>query len=189
MKIEVLDHKTVKVFLSAADMQNFSLTYEQMDYHDPATRKAISQILHQLRGETDLNIDSCKLLVEAFPQEEGGCILYINLILPQAEKSERNSFDTPLIFRLETIDSVAGVSKRLVSKYSHLLIHSSLYILEGNYFLLLYTYCRREHTIISVLEEYGTLFGKGAILSAFVQEHGQQILEKDAIEVIARQIG
>ncbi len=192
LKIEIIDEKTIKILLSVQDMQEFHLTYEQMDYNDTVTRKAILSIVQKIRQDTPVDLEMSKLFIEAFPDKSGGCILYVNLIEPrqlQSLKSGKQSFDTPLIFLLENIDLVAGVSSRLLQEYSHLIIHSSLYWLEKKYCLLLYTYCRMEKKIIYILSEYGSYLGKGAILSAFVQEHGKEILTDNAIETITQYLG
>ncbi len=192
LKIEIIDEKTIKILLSVQDMQEFHLTYEQMDYNDTVTRKAILSIVQKIRQDTPVDLEMNKLFIEAFPDTAGGCILYVNLIEPQqmqSIKSGKQSFDTPLIFLLGNIDLVAGVSARLLQEYSHLIIHSSLYWMEERYCLLLYTYCRMEKKIICILKEYGSYLGKGAILSAFIREHGKEILNDNAIETITQSIG
>lgn len=192
LKIEIIDEKTIKILLSVEDMQEFHLTYEQMDYNDTVTRKAILSIVQKIRQDTTVDLEMNKLFIEAFPDTSGGCILYVNLIEAQqmqSLKSGKQSFDTPLIFILENIDLVAGVSSRLMKEHSHLIIHSSLYQMEQRYYLLLYTYCRMEKKIICLLKEYGSYLGKGAILSAFVHEHGKEILKDNAIETITQYLG
>lgn len=188
MKIEKIDEKTIRILLSAKDMEEYHITYEQMDYNDAATKRAILNIVQQIRQKSNIGIETGKLFVEAFPNEDGGCILYVNVIDPVTEEKfpcrERSSFDTPLVFEFDSIDFLTAACSRLWVHDSHLIIKTSLYLYEKKYRLLLYTYCRMEQKIIRLLQEYGHYLGKGAVLSAFVKEHAKPILTDRAVETV-----
>ena len=187
-KFEKIDEQTIKIVLSLKDMSDYDLTYEQMDYNDLATRKAILKIIQKIQGKTGVSVESSKLFIETFPNTDGGCIMYINLLNPSEElgfpQKERQSFDTPLIFEINNIDLVVAAAKRLFKKQNHLIINSSLYLLGQKYHLLIYSYCRMEKRILRMTEEYGSYLGKGAILAAVTKEHAKEIVSDHAIETI-----
>ena len=135
-------------------------------------------------------MESGKLFVEAFPDENGGCILYVNVMNPLPEDQfscrERSSFNTPLIFEFDTLDLLTAACSMLWNHDSHLMIKTSLYLYEKKYRLLIYTYCRMEQKIIPQLQEYGLYLGKGVVLSAFVKEHAKPILTDQAVETILK---
>jgi negative regulator of genetic competence, sporulation and motility len=187
LKIEQLDEKTVRILLSAADMEQLDLTYEEMDYNNTVTKRAVFIILQRIKAQTGLTFDNHRLFIEAFPDSNGGCILYLNLIddaQRQHGQKERYSFDTPLIFGFESLDSLVAVSKRILNEFNHLVIKTELYLYGNDYRLLLYTYCRMEERIIHLLREYGTFLGKGSVFCAFIKEHAKPILSENAIETV-----
>lgn len=192
MQIESIDSCTIKIVLSGQDMSRLEITYEQMDYQDPSTRRALLDLLRQAQLETGMDLSGSKLFVEAFPYQEDGCILYINLLGQQDSPAALHrscSFDTPLIFLLETIDQVGQLCCRLQSGLSHLVVKSSLFYEEKGYWLLLYTYCRMEEALTAAAAEFGQYMGKGSVSAAVIREHSQEILADDAIEIMARILG
>lgn len=189
LKIEQLDDKTVRILLTAEDMEHLDLTYDEMDYSNNITKRAVYLILQQIKAQTSLMLDEHRLFIEAFPDSNGGCILYLNLIEkntgPRPQR-ERYSFDTPMVFGFETLDILTAVCNRLVREFSHLIVKTELYLYEREYRLLLYTYCKMEERILHLLREYGTYLGKGSVLCAFTKEHARPLLTENAIETIVQ---
>ncbi len=187
MKIELLDDKTVKVVLSNTDMISLNLTYDEMDYKNPDTKRVILQLVDQIKKEVSLDLSTSKLFIEAFPYVDGGCILYVNLLdlnlkSKSTAKQYKISFDTPIIFCFSDIDSLGNLSKRLLERYSHIILKNSLYLYNGKYYLLLYTYFKMDDQLSRLLNEYGQYYGKGAIMSAVIQEHAKELISSDALE-------
>lgn len=89
MKIEQIDQQTIKVVLTPRDMDSFDITYEEMDYKDPNTKRVILELLHQIKKETSMDFNGGKLFVEAFPYLDGGCVLYICTIPASAETTPK----------------------------------------------------------------------------------------------------
>ena len=188
MKIEPLDDKTVKVVLSRLDMESFQLTYEEMDYKSPETKRIILKLIDEIKKESDIDLTKGKLFIEAFPYADGGCILYVNVMeAPKKEsaaKKYKTSFDTPLIYVFHDLDSLAALSERLNNRYGHVILKNSLYLYEGQYYLMIYTYFKLDSQISHLLNEYGVFFGKGSVASAFIREHAKELLRQDAIQTI-----
>lgn len=193
MKIEKLDDQTVRVVLSSSDLADFALTYETMNYSDDITKQAILVIVRQIKQQTGLPVETVQLFIEAFPHEQDGCILYVNLIESMEEhramKRSGKSFETPIGVEFENLDILTDACQQLLQEFGHLVTNSALYLYERKYRLLLYTYCKMEGKIIGLLSEYGRYLGKGPVLSAFSQEHGEAIAPDHAIETIIKYLG
>lgn len=193
MQIEPIDQHTIKVTLSLADMQAYDLDYEQMDYSDPTTKKALLAIMHKVQQRTLVDIEDHKLFIEAFSQDDGGCVLYINVMHPIDAKRaprQRSSFDTPLIFGIDSVDGLTVVCRRLSTDYTHLIVNSAIHTTHPRgYVLLLYTYCRSNARLIDSLCEHCVYLGKGAVLAAHYIEHGKEILNDRAIETWLTYLG
>lgn len=158
MKIEIVDEKTLKVSLSKADMDSLNVCYDELDYKNPLTRRMIISVLDIIKSRCDLNLSDEKLFVEAFPYIDGGCILYIRIGYEKKISSSRKkqSFNTPIIYEFKDIDEL-GMGISLLSKsFFHIILESSLYILDQSYYLLLYTYFKMDDRISSALSECGT---------------------------------
>lgn len=187
MKIEPLDDKTVKVVLSKIDMDSFKLTYEEMDYKKPDTRRVILKLIDEIKKEVDIDLSQGKLFIEAFPYADGGCILYVN-ILEQAKSpsgaAKKNSFDTPLIFVFDNLASLCAIASKLNKRYSHVILKNSLFLLEDRYYLLLYTYFKMDDQLTQILSEYGQFAGKGSVRSSLIKEHAKELIHSDALRVI-----
>ncbi len=189
MKIEPLDDKTVKIVLSKGDMDCFQLTYEEMDYKNPDTKRVILKLIDEIKKEVDMDLTQGKLFIEAFPYADGGCILYVNVLdstRPSSPKKYRTSFDTPLIFSFDTLEALTALASSLNERYSHIILKSSLYFMEEKYYLMIYTYFKMDHQITHLLNEYGRYIGKGAIQSSLIQEHARELIHNDAAQIIER---
>lgn len=189
MKIELLENKTVKVVLSNADMLSFHLTYEEMDYKNPETKRVILLLIEEIKREVALDLSTGKLFIEAFPYADGGCILYVNLVDNNTKKNNlkehKQGFSTPIIYAFPTINALGQVAKRIISRYDHIILKSSLFSENNQYFLLLYSYCKMENELSALLNEYGKYYGKGSVISSVIQEHGKELIQTDAIKILS----
>lgn len=186
LKIELLDEKTVKVLLSKLDMSNLNLTYDEMDYQKPDTKRIILHLIEKIKKEVKIDFSNGRLFIEAFPYADGGCILYVNIIdqVKKVTEKQKSSFLTPLIFSCDDVDILFKMSNAVFLKYDHIILKSTLHLLDGKYYLSLYTYFKMDDDIIKSVNEYGKFIGKGSILSAFLNEHAKKLIEDNAIKVI-----
>jgi len=187
LNIELLDDKTVKVVLSSSDMTSFNLTYDEMDYKMPETKRVILQLVEQIKREVSIDLSSGKLFIEAFPYADGGCILYVNLLEFNSKskistKRYKTSFDTPMVFEFNDLNALGDLSSIILLRYSHIILKNSLYLNEDKYYLLIYTYFKMDDQLFHLLNEYGQFYGRGAVISSVVQEHAREIIPSEALE-------
>ncbi|MBQ7548817.1 MAG: adaptor protein MecA [Clostridia bacterium] len=76
MDIRAISSTRFAVGLSANDMQDLDITYDEMDYSNIETRRVIWVILDAVRQTLGRDIDpSGNLMIEAAPDNSGGCLL------------------------------------------------------------------------------------------------------------------
>ena len=195
MRIEQIDRQTIKVVLNQTDMDSFDITYEEMDYKDPNTKRVLLELIRRIKEETDMDFNSGKLFVEAFPYSDGGCVLYICTIPVSAESTPQNRpaqkravFNTPLVFEFDGLEALGSACKHLFLQYNHIILKSALYLYGQAYRLLIYSYFKLDNKLIAMVSEYGRYIGKGGIQSAIVREHAKCLLEANAVETISEKL-
>ena len=189
MRIEQIDHRTIKVILTASDLDRLDITYEEMDYKDPNTKRVILELLHHVRKETDVDLQGGRLLVEAFPGIGGGCVLYICAIseekgISRTPAAAKGGFNTPLVFGFSNLEQLTSACKQMVLQLHHIILKSALYRYQSEYRLLIYSYFKSDDRLIGLVCEYGRYLGKGSLPASVVKEHATCLLESNAVEVI-----
>ncbi len=182
MNIEYKNDKTIKILLTNTDLEKYKITYDELDYENIKTKEFLLSILKQVNKSYKINKQ--KIFIEAYPTNNKGCLLYINFIDNDYKCKNDTSFDTPLIFKFENIETLSKTCTKLFKENLYMIIKSALYYYNDEYYLLIYSYCRMEKNLSNILKEYGTFIGKGAVFSSFLQEHSKQILCENAIENI-----
>ncbi len=188
LKIELVDQRTVKITLNEDDLDEMALSFQACDGSTSETKRAVLSLITKIKEETKLDLNGGKLFIEAFPDANGGCVLYVNVIDRGASvlRSKRTNieFNTPLIFRFEGLPCLLDACKRLFHQYSHLIRKSSLYLLDQTYYLTICSFLRTDEKLIKLLGEYGRYFGKGDVKVSFIKEHAKCIIEDAAVETL-----
>ena len=185
MKIEAPQENKIVVELTAQDMAELDITYEEMDYGNVETRRVIWTILDRVRTVLQRDIDpSGKLTIESIPTRDGGCVLFFTV--PKEDESyvrqtvhmcRRPSVLLCAVDAPETLFRLARHLRQAV----HPLPPSSLYLWEKRYVLLLQG-GPAAPTCRMILAEYGTVCADNLLAAAVLREHGKLLAERDAIE-------
>ena len=188
LKIELVDQKTVKITLDENDLDEMALSFHDTEGAPLETKRAVLSLISKIKEETELDLTGGKLFIEAFPDANGGCVLYVNVIDRghgglHTQKTNLE-FNSPLMFRFKDLSSLLGASERLFTQYSHLIRKSSLYLLDQEYFLALHSFLKTDDKLIKLLSEYGHYFGKGDIKLSFIKEHARPLIEDAAVETL-----
>lgn len=189
LKIELIDQRTVKITLNEDDLDEMALSFHDMEESGVCTRQTVLGLISKIKDETSLDLTGSKLFIEAFPDANGGCVLYVNLI-DRARGKIQNSkpetpFNTPLVFRFDGLTPLLDSCERLFAQYSHLVRKSSLFLLDQSYYLAICSYLKADEKLTHLLSEYGRFFGKGEIKLSFLKEHAACIVEDTAVETLA----
>lgn len=166
MNIQFETPQRLKIQLTADDLKKLGVSYNDIDYASPDTRKMLDDLLGRIGAKEDFCITDRRLVIEILPAEKEGCTIYLTLITPAPPKKRRFEC-TPCVWQLETADDLMAALKELAGCCKNKI---SLYLLDGKYRLIIQAEKRGAADLI--LTEYGRrLGGKAARLHTL--EHGR----------------
>ncbi len=205
MKAELVSPTKLKILLETGDMTRYGLSFEELDYARPETRKVFREVLELARRDTGFESSGCRLFVEAFPEKDSACSLIVTK-LPWVSDSDvltrllrgRNaspdgaqlSFHKSrgtYLYRFDGFDQVADAASA-VQELIGLSMDTRL-IRQGKYYYLMLTLPRLhpyERSICSILSEYGTETESTELGNARLLEHGSLLIQQNAIQTLGR---
>lgn len=184
MKIETPQDNKIIVELSAQDMSELDITYEEMDYSNIETRRVIWTILDRVRHALRRDIDpSSRMTIESVPTAEGGCVLFFTVPPQLPEGGMRQVLHIRrdaayLLCLLDTPDALFRCAERLRDCVRPL-PESRLFLWQSQYVLLLQSASRLCRMILA---EYGAVCTENILPAAVLREHGKLLANENAIE-------
>jgi negative regulator of genetic competence, sporulation and motility len=177
VRMELTDNGCLKILLSEEDLEGLGLTFERLDYDDPATRDAMKLLLAAAQRETGFD-PSGGLIVEALPVDKG-CLL---LFTPASGKRKVRMKRAvgPYIYELDDADQLLSMA-RSIGRRAAPITGSSLYRFGGGYRLILYPSDPLPRGMGNLLLEFARAAGEGDAAAAYTAEHGQPIAVGDAL--------
>lgn len=189
MKIEAPEENKIVVRLTADDMMKLHITYEEMDYANIETRRVIWTLLDEARRELGRDIDpSGRMLIEALPAGEGGCVLRFT-VLEQESKPQplrhltMKKSRTPLVYEFTSAQMLLDAAES-VRRLNVLPPESELYRQEHCYRLIVSS-AEQSELLEIALSEFGTPCARGELPAAFTREHWQSVCKSRALEQIS----
>ncbi len=198
MTIEIVDKATVKVELTAKEVDARHLAFEKMDSNDAATRRFLMDVLEQVEMETDWDLKGNGLSVEAYQSDEGEIVLYLSCRQRISQSTSKrtpkkntvsvrsNESGVPHIFSFPTLEALCKACLRLQNQFSHLPLESKLFRAQKKYQLIIWFYRQPEKQLFQILQEYGKLCGRGDIAIAWLEEHGKELISQRAVLEMAK---
>ena len=174
MHMELSESGCLTMILTDADLLQFGLCFEELDYDKPETRNAIQALLAAARRELGFQTTG-SLLVEALPIE-GGCLLMVTPA-KAGRRMRMKRAAGPFIYAVPDEDALLQLAAGWPFD-EPLEGGSSLYAFDGGYRLVLY-----GQTAVGslILEECAKQVGEGDAAAAFTAEHGHALLVGDAL--------
>ena len=174
--IEAPWENKIIVELTAADMADLDITYEEMDYSNAETKRAIWTILERVKAVIGRSIDPYgKMLIEALPGRSGGCLLAFTALgcVSRPEHTLIRKNVEYLVFEFNDADDFLCGRERLAA-YKENVISCKAYELAGRYRL---TVCAgiNSEKLKTALSEYGKLWGTGRISAAVTNEYWNEL--------------
>lgn len=181
MQINSPSENRIIVELTAPDMLELDITYEEMDYASIETRRVIWTVLDaagkQLGKELDL---SRKMLIEASPLADGGCALIFTL-LDTAVRARRPMLIKQagnLICEFESLDGLFAAAEQCRTDCR---TQSSLYENGGRYRLVISSPFEL-HSLEHRLCEFAICRKCENLEAEFTREHWTLLAENNALE-------
>lgn len=184
MLIEIISSNTIKVELDELDMSAYDISFDKLDRSSPETRKLLVDLIDDINKEKDIDLTEERIFVEAFPKDDGGCLLYLSMLGNTITTAEKNSIYNSSICKITTPETLSKLASELYKLYNHITHNSELYYKDGNYFLILHTFKRADKKLKYFLNEYCEIIGRTEIDCSYIREYSQCIFSVNAIEEI-----
>lgn len=188
LNIEILNKHIIKITLSFKDMKNYNLTYEKINYNDQKTRQLIVNLLYKIKKTTKVDISKSQMFIEAFPTEENGCILYLNIINQKTiNNTSSPNINRPIIVKFKQIQDFKKMCKTIANRnYINKIPKNTLLQINNSPILIIYSYSKQLTKILPIFLEYGNIVGYGKLNEKIIEEHCQLIIKNNAIETISK---
>lgn len=200
MLIELIDQFRVRVILDDPDMEALGISYADLLFGTDTLGPALRQLLLRVCTQTGFDPRQRKLLIEVYPGETGGCILYFSALNPLSASSSTNTSSgsstsparyrikerniAPYLFRFQDADTLINACRSVFTHMSQRVLRSSLYYL-GGYILSVTPLDGSENGSVHLLKEYADCLGRSAILEAVIDEHGKALCPQNAVGKLA----
>ncbi len=179
MKIESNGEEKISVTLSSVDMNDLEITYDEMDYANIETRRVIWTVLDEAKKVLGkpINIDS-RLLIQASPAEDGGCILQFTR-LPESGENKKKRFvlkkdAEPLLFCPFNTNAFID-ALYLLNKTKENIKDCEAYIYNNEYFIIIQPKLSLSEKIIFSFSELGCVSSLLKKEISRVYEYGEKI--------------
>ncbi len=188
MELLLISENKIKISLTKADLDGYSITSDDIDYDNTETRRVFWTLLDEAKRKTGFDAAKCRIFIQIYPGRDGGCELYVSKI-SRAEKDEEIS--------LNVLRALSKINKESKAK------KTSVYLFDRMSELI--SACRRLKALgysqgssaysegksrfflsvdgdgeISVIEEYGARQNAEEIM-LYINEHCEAICIGDAI--------
>ena len=80
MEFILISEDKIKVTLSEADLEEFDLVAEELDYANTETKRMFWDVLSRAKARTGFDTDGQKVLVQLYPSKSGGCEIFVTKI-------------------------------------------------------------------------------------------------------------
>lgn len=182
MLIKLIQQNKLQIILSSEDLLRLDISYDSLDYINPKTKEAVAILLETAKEETGFEADAGKLLIEVYPMEDEGCLLYFTLLV---KKGIESGYSSPLIFEFSDVDLLLNGCCKLKSQLDlqkkRVRLKSSAYSLSGRYYLLLYPPDSQKEAAINFWQEFSIKVAQGELAASFLEEHGNCLIQGNAI--------
>ena len=211
MKIEKINDNQIKMILTQADLKEKDVKLEDLTTRNEKTTAFFHDLMEKALEECDFEVDNTPLMVEAMPLGLDGVMLIVTKVTQK--EGENNQFKmlsqskefhqfkrSPLetndstntndgqilVYSFSNLDTVIDVSHRLWKTYNG---ESALYKNQGRYFLTLeQEKTTNKQELDLVLSEYGKKHISNELSKYYLLEHGEVIMEQEAIQILAENL-
>ena len=179
MELILINDSKLKIMLTPADMKEYDISCESVDYRQTETRRAFWCILDDAKHKTGFDAASEKVYIQMYPSKEGGCEMYVTKLgftSPDENIDLAEERDGELAYHFTSIGPLLRVCKCLASM--GLSETGEAYRAEDGYYLLI----DPPHGEIipdrfAFLSEFGKKCDAEAI-KTYVSEYGSLISDR-----------
>ncbi len=183
MKINSPADDRITVDLTKQDMVELDITYEEMDYSTIETRRVIWTLLDEAGKVLGKEFDPTrKMIIEAVPKSEGGCILNFTILDSKRKYSAQKQFlkkqSESFICEFENADNLF-----LAASGCRTDVESSLYGKDGKYRLMI-SGAADPRNIRLYFSEFCHIINSDKLICEHTKEHWKCIIEQNAVSAL-----
>lgn len=206
MELIVISESKLKIMLTADDMENYSISNEDLSYERKDTRRVFGRILNEAREKTGFDSDSSNLFIQVYPSKNGGCEIYVTVSVetsdrkPTQDKRQKDKNAPPkkkkeyCVYLFDSMANAISACKVLLEcGYKN---ESRLYVEKvmagSRYYLVLQEETaqvsqgkkKKSVSKSDLANEFGRRIG-GKEKVIYIKEHARAVLEERAIDTIS----
>lgn len=212
MKIEKISDTQIKFYLTKEDLEERNLKITELAMGSEKAQMLFRDIMEQAMEECGFEAGGGALMIEAMPASNDSIMIIVSKVsdeeetdrgfnltpesrdkrryfkspLPEVMEEEENDDDRVTVFSFKTLDDVTNASCRLDEKYKG---SNVLYKYDDEYYLVAQNDNDEDNIFVdemdSILSEYGQKHISNLISKYYLAEHGEVIIKKDAVKVLA----
>jgi len=191
----------LKILLDTDDLRKYNINFVNLDYKNKKTREIFWNLINTAKEQTGFNPNGSRLLIEAFPEINGGISLFVSKLshCSNKEEFENNTYNNEnfikkdtLIFCFENTDDLLDACLLFKDKNCRI-SGSTLYNYLKKYYLTIQfsnNYQNEkyyENKLILNLLEFGKIINN-EISECYLDEHANIIIKESAVNIIVEQI-
>ncbi len=184
MYYDALSSNTVKITLTKKDMSDYSIKSEALRSRSAESKRSLTRFLKKFQSESSLfpGQSADRLFLEAFPQDDGGCVVYVSTL--GIDRDPVPSVPPMTSLTLMCCASSFSDIARLAACIAGKVTASQLCRFSGSYCLILTVPFDRTDDVIRLIPEFGE-FSDDPTDIAYAGEHGDIICSENAAAVIS----
>jgi adapter protein MecA 1/2 len=205
MKIERIDENKIKVTLSLDDLHERNIDLSALSYNSPQAQQLFMDMMNIAESEYGFLIGDSQIFIEAVPTPPEGFEIIVTKV---EDDKEFESIHKYIKNRLKKSDLSSKKRNKKVSTnifvccftgfedlcqaVNHIapmyIGCSSLYKYKDNYYLVIYKNYKDGLSfkpVESTLNEFGTAVAGNIFLEGLLDEHGEKLIEDNAVDVIS----
>lgn len=172
----------MKIVLTSADMIGRNMDFQSLERENPETKRFIIELLQDLKNQEKIDIINEKIYIEAFSQNNGGCIVYISVV----NIENLNKDKVYLICEFADIETLLGFSNSIKKTEIGGILSSELYRDDECYRLILLVKGELSGKFANLTNEFGIVAGKTEIEAAKTKERFWKIIPFSALESLKK---
>lgn len=195
MKIEKINDNKIKVTLSVKELEERNLDFQALRYNTPEAQTLFWDMMKQAENEHGFKTTNCQLFIEAASINDGKFIVTVTKLqdkalppVPQKKKlpvpelkvrKKQASKSENFIYKFNDFEQICGLlsATQIPSNLA-----STLYEYKHAFFLVSKP-AKHLHLTIS---EFGEVVKDSITIEGILQEHGNKIIEKNALNQLEK---
>ena len=169
MTIKLENPLRLRVALDQPELLEYGLTFERLDYEKDKTKQLLNALLIKATRTTDFRLYPGRLMIEAFPAQNGGCVIYFTISRERGRVFRRKSADEVFLFASSN-DLLDAIKAAYISRAEH--TSSELYRFGDEWRLAVKGISRKAEAI---LREFSLSFTADRAFFAETKEHSRLI--------------